>query len=133
MRNGKDDTRRYFTVCLRKATELLGLISRQVGTNPTYGDLQDIMSLRSELDVLEDSLVEELDRFQAPDKTYRDVSALGRMTRCPCQRSFYGKSRTLTEFFEAPKPLAYNRQLLLWPWSEEIRPSVHRTQGVSLA
>jgi hypothetical protein len=80
MRNGKDDTRRYFTVCLSKATELLGLISRQVGTNPTYGDLQDIMSLRSELDVLEDSLVEELDRFQAPDKTYRDVSALGRAT-----------------------------------------------------
>jgi hypothetical protein len=78
MRYGKDDTRRYFTVRLSKATELLGLISRQVGTNPTYGDLQDIMSLRSELDVLEDSLVEELDRFQAPDKTNRDVSALGR-------------------------------------------------------
>jgi hypothetical protein len=80
MRNEKDDTRRHFTVCLGRATELLGLISRQVDTNPTYGDLQDIMSLRSELEDLEDSLVEELDCFQAPDKTYRDVSALGRAT-----------------------------------------------------
>ena len=80
MNNGRDDTRRQFTVCLSKATELLGLVSRQVGTNPTYGNLQDIMSLRSELDVLEDSLIEELDHFQAPNTTYKEVSALGRAT-----------------------------------------------------
>ena len=69
MRKEKDATRRHFTVCLGRATELLSLISRQVGTNPTYGDLQDIMSLRSEVEDLEDSLIEELDCFQTPDKT----------------------------------------------------------------
>jgi hypothetical protein len=80
MNNGRNNTRRQFNVCLIKATDLLRLVSRQVGTNPTYGNLLDIMSLRSELDVLEDSLKEELDRFQAPNKTYREVSALGRAT-----------------------------------------------------
>ena len=80
MKREKDATRRHFTVCLGRATELLGLISQQVGTNPTYGNLQEIMSLRSELEDLEDSLVEELDCFQNSDKTYRDVSALGRAT-----------------------------------------------------
>ena len=69
MNNGRNNTRRQFNVCLIKATDLLRLVSRQVGTNPSYGDLQDIMSLRSELEDLEDSVVEELDRSHTPDKT----------------------------------------------------------------
>ena len=80
MNNGRNDTRKQFNECLIKATDLLRLVSQQIGTNPTYGDLLDIMCLRSELDVLEDSLKEVLDRFQTPNKTYREVSALGRAT-----------------------------------------------------
>ena len=80
MNNNRDDTRKQFNECLVKATDLLRLVSQQIGTNPTYGDLLDIMCLRSELDVLEDSLKEVLDRFQTPNKTYREVSALGRAT-----------------------------------------------------
>jgi hypothetical protein len=80
MNNNRDDTRKQFNECLVKATDLLRLVSQQIGTNPTYGDLLDIMCLRSELDVLEDSLKEVLDRFQAPNRTYREVSALGRAT-----------------------------------------------------
>ena len=64
MNNNRDDTRKQFNECLVKATDLLRLVSQQIGTNPTYGDLLDIMCLRSELDVLEDSLKEVLDRFQ---------------------------------------------------------------------
>ena len=52
----RDDTCKQFNECLVKATHLLKLVSQQVGTNPTYNDLREIMSLRSDLDVLEDSL-----------------------------------------------------------------------------
>ena len=52
----RDDNRKQFNECLFKATHLLKLVSQQVGTNPTYHDLREIMSLRSDLDVLEDSL-----------------------------------------------------------------------------
>ena len=67
-------------MCLGMATELLGLISQQKGTNPTYGNLQDIMDLRSSLEDEGFSMNEELDCSINPNKTYGDMSALGRAT-----------------------------------------------------
>ena len=85
----KEDIRGRFTVCLRKAAELLEVISKQDGTDPTYYDLQDIMSRRSRLDDESSYMVEELGYFLRYDDMflsayeepfYEEISALGRAT-----------------------------------------------------
>ena len=74
-----DDTCKRFAMCLGLATELLGLIARQKGTNPTYCDLQDIMDLRSELED-EDFQLNCLRMDPVSKLTHGDMSALGRAT-----------------------------------------------------
>ena len=85
----KEAIRGRFTICLRKATELLEVVSRQDCTNPTYHDLQDIMSRRSGLDDESSYMVEELSYFLKYDEMfmfvneapfYEEISALGRAT-----------------------------------------------------
>ena len=74
------DTRRRFAMCLGLAKELLGIIARQNGTNPTYCDLQDIMDLQSELEDDDFRMNRELDCSLVSRLMYGDVSALGRAT-----------------------------------------------------
>ena len=83
----KEAIRGRFTVCLRKATELLRVVSRQDCTNPTYHDLQDIMSRRSGLDDKSSYMEEELSYFLNYDEMfvnkapfYEEISALARAT-----------------------------------------------------
>ena len=74
------DIRRRFAMCLGLAKELLGIIARQNGTNPTYCDLQDIMDLQSELEDDDFRMNRELDCSLVSRLMYGDVSALGRAT-----------------------------------------------------
>ena len=61
------------------ATDLLRLIVRQTSTNPTRGDLLEIMHLRAELEE-EDFRLNCLRMDPISKLTYGDMSALGKAT-----------------------------------------------------
>ena len=69
-REEKEVIRRRFMMCLSRAAELLDVVSRQDGTNPTYPDLLDIMSLRSGLEDESIRMERKLNYFLNYDKVF---------------------------------------------------------------
>jgi hypothetical protein len=66
----KEVIRRRFTTCLGRAAALLDVVSKQDGTNPTYPDLLDIMSLWSGLEDESIRMERKLNYFLNYDKVF---------------------------------------------------------------
>ena len=82
----KEVVRRPFRKCLGRAKQLLNVMSMQTGTNPTYWDLLDIMSLDPDqeecfqMEVKLDYFLQYDEEFIWETTFYEELSALGRHT-----------------------------------------------------
>ena len=66
----KEIVRSHFSLCLRRANDLVDITSRQDSTNPGYQDLLDIMGLRSGLQEESIRVDEELNYFLNYDEKF---------------------------------------------------------------